>query len=63
MVQIVWSDIGGLSAPKLGMPVILMPFLMTQNSSWGSRSFTTSLRFGGGFSPSENLAGFTPGPP
>src|SRR5262249_3465352 len=50
--------------PKLGMPVILMPFLTTQSSSAGSSPPTTSLRSGGlGFRPSENFAHFTPGPP
>src|SRR4051812_15697094 len=39
---------------KLGMPVILMPFLTTQNNSRGSRLGATSLRSGGsGLSPSE----------
>src|ERR1700676_5140960 len=55
MVQIVWSATGGSSAPKLGMPVILMPFLIIQNTSWGWRPLITLSRLGAGFSPSENL--------
>jgi hypothetical protein len=43
--QISWS--GTPIAPKLGMAVILIPFLMTQNSCRGSRSLTMSLRSGG----------------
>ncbi len=35
MVQISWSGTGGSLAAKLGMPVILMPFLIIQNNSWG----------------------------
>src|ERR1700686_1608757 len=35
LVQIIWSATGGSSVPKLGMPVILMPFLIIQNTSWG----------------------------
>ena len=51
-------------APKLGMPVMLMPFLTTQNSCCGVRSFATSLRWGGsGCRPSEILAHSTLGPP
>src|SRR5262249_62133454 len=47
-----------------GMPVMLMPFLITQNNSFGRRSLTTSLRSGGsGCSPSENFAHSTPGAP
>src|SRR5262249_25566230 len=46
------------------MPVMLMPFLITQNNSFGRRSLTTSLRSGGsGCSPSENFAHSTPGAP
>ena len=51
-------------APKLGMPVILMPFLMTQNSSRGSRAATIFFRSGGsGRRPSDHLAQSTPGAP
>jgi hypothetical protein len=49
---------------KLGMPVMLMPFLTTQNSSRGSRSGTTSFRSGGsGRKPSDHFAHSTPGAP
>ncbi len=52
------------AAPKPGIPVMLMPFLITQNSCDGVISGTTSLRSGGsGCKPSENLAHFTPGAP
>jgi hypothetical protein len=62
MVQISWS--GTSIAPKLGMPVMLIPFLITQNNCSGARSLAISLRSGGsGCSPSENLAHLTPGPP
>src|SRR2546422_10838739 len=62
MVQI--SRSGTSMAPKLGMPVMLTPFLMTQNSCGGEISSARSLRSGGsGRKPSENLAQFTPGPP
>src|ERR1700693_5308236 len=45
---------------KLGMPVMLMPFLITQKI-WPGRSSATSLRSGGsGCRPSENLAQLTP---
>src|SRR6202011_643478 len=62
---IVQISLSGTSIlPKLGMPVMLMPFLITQNSSFGRRSLTTSLRSGGsGLSPSENFAHSTPGAP
>src|SRR5206468_9409368 len=51
-------------APKLGMPVILMPFLTTQNSWRGCAAPTTSLRSGGaGLRPSENFAHSAPGAP
>jgi hypothetical protein len=49
-------------APKLGMPVILMPFLISQNNSRGGRTLTTSLRLGGGFSLAEKASGSAPGP-
>src|SRR4029077_8413356 len=62
IVQISWSDTS--MAPKLGMPVMLIPFLITQNNCCGARSLAISLRSGGsGFNPSENLAHLTPGPP
>src|SRR5260221_6234584 len=64
MDQISGSGTGGSLAAKLGMPVILMPFRIPQNSACGSMSPTTSLRSGGpGLSPSENLDQSTPGPP
>src|ERR1700688_1615290 len=63
MVQISWSGTGGLLAARLGMPVILMPCLITQTNSWGRRTLTTSLRLGGGFSPAAKSPGFTPGAP
>src|SRR5271166_164517 len=63
MAQISWSGTGGVVTPKLGIPVILMPCLTTQNSCCGGRTLTTALRLGAGFRPSENLAGLTPGPP
>ena len=44
MVQISWS--GTLTIPKLGMPVMLMPFLITQNSCSGVRSLATLLEVG-----------------
>src|SRR5216684_2753053 len=51
-------------APKLGIAVILMPFLTTQKSWAGSRSWAMSFRSGGsGFKPSENFCQFTPGAP
>src|SRR3984957_4560306 len=54
----------GPACAKLGMPVILMPCLITQNSCAGESSATTSFRSGGsGCSPSENLAQLTPGAP
>ena len=48
MAQMFLSRTGGLSAPKLGIAVILMPFLITQNSSSGRISVTIALRSGGG---------------
>ena len=52
------------AAPKPGMPVIVTPFLTTQNSSDAVRAFAMSFRSAGtGCSPSENLAQPTPGPP
>jgi hypothetical protein len=49
---------------KLGMPVMLMPFLIIQNSWAGERSPATFFRSGGsGCSPSENLSHVTPGAP
>src|SRR5215471_13657298 len=60
--QISWS--GTPTAPKLGIAVMLMPFLTTQNKCSGSRSFASSLRSGGsGRNPSENFAQLTPGAP
>src|SRR3954469_6490470 len=51
-------------APKLGMPVMRMPFLTTQNSWLGGNASTISERSGGlGFIPSENFAQSAPGPP
>src|SRR5262249_46862626 len=53
MVQISWSDTS--VRPKLGIPVLWMRFLMTQNRSCGLRWSTSSLRSGGGGrNPSEN---------
>src|SRR5215213_945607 len=60
-------QISGSSTPaslKLGMPVMLMPFLTTQNSSRGWRSGTISLRSGGsGRNPSDHFCHSTPGAP
>src|SRR5580704_8395070 len=51
-------------APKLGMPVMLMPFFTTQKMCRASRSLAMSFKSGGsGCSPSENFAQSTPGPP
>src|SRR5262249_45614801 len=48
---------------KLGMPVMLIPFLITQNNCDGARP-ATSLRSGGsGCSPSEYFSQATPGAP
>ena len=44
MLQISWS--GTSMAPKLGIPVMLMPFLITQNNSCGEVSLASSLRSG-----------------
>jgi hypothetical protein len=41
MLQISWS--GTSMAPKLGIPVMLMPFLITQNNSCGEVSLASSL--------------------
>ena len=37
MAQIVLSRTGGSSAPKLGIALIFIPFLITQKSSSGRR--------------------------
>src|SRR3984885_6368545 len=44
IVQISWSDTP--IEPKLGMPVILIPFLTTQNSCGGCLAFAAALRSG-----------------
>ena len=41
MVQISWS--GTSTAPKLGIPVMLMPFLITQNNSCVEVSLASSF--------------------
>src|SRR5262249_31505184 len=52
------------ASAKLGMPVMLIPFLITQNNWDGERSPTISFRSGGsGCRPSENFAQLTPGAP
>src|SRR5262252_4931110 len=62
IVQI--SRSGTSTRPKLGIPVMWMPCLTTQNKSCGLSWSTSSLRSGGsGRKPSENLAQFTPGAP
>src|SRR6516162_11721456 len=58
------SSSGTSIDPKLGIPVMVMPFLITQNSSAGELSLAISLRSGGsGCIASANLAQPTPGPP
>ena len=57
MAQMFLSRTGGLSTPKLGIAVILTPFLTAQNGSDAVRVFPISLRSAEtGFGPSVSLA-------